>query len=939
MQFHLKLLGGYELLSANGAPVRLPTRKSWALLAVLAQSGKQETTREELTTLLWPHSAQNQARASLRQELAVLRKSLLKVGLEPVIAQGETIRFDTTGLTIDTHQLRAYAKSVDEADLHAVTDVFTGEFVQGLSIRSEPFEEWIWVERQNLRDLALDCLLRALDYAEKQGNPERVGSIARAILDVDLTDETAHRALMRSYWETGRKAEALNQFNRCKDILARDLDTAPSTETNALADRIRLKQRKPAPPPPKRPARATYQASILPAFSPPEKREVTLLVFGTPQIGTLSQTLDPETLAQCLENAFSHCLQIVTELGGMLINRFGDKIVFAFGYPNTSEHDAKRAVLAAQQVIAEQQTNAREQVSVRCGIAQGETMVTMQSGLFQNQPYFSGAAVFQATFLEQMAQASQVLVTTNLRKTLESSFELMPVSGPENTTVAYVVKAERASSSRFEIQGITDKLTRLTGRNQELGELTEIWQSARTGSGSVAILQGEPGIGKSRLLHAFQQVILPDSPTLLQISGSPYHRQSALFPVIQCLHTLLGTHQITNVETKQNLISKWLQNLGLENAKFLGLLTVLLSTQTTTLAKNVGGLSGAHSSPPVEVLTKFFRAISQTRPLVLIIEDLHWMDPTTQELVRYISNSIQDLPVMVVVTQRPESPLEWPKTTPIYMIELTRLNPQLSREFVQEICPPDWPQKTIDQVVQRSDGVPLYLEELVGAICEAGTGSSHAESLLIPESLQALLMARIDRLESAKTTLQIAAVIGRVFEHGLLARVVDCGAQELEAQLNLLLERKLIYRIGRAPYARYEFKHVLVQEMTYRSILKKYRKRYHLKIAQALVNPIAEQTETAAEVIARHFRKAGKPFEAIGFLEIAGKQAVRVSAHQEAAIHFAEAVSLAEKLPKSNDQQALELKFLLLLGPQLLAAHGFASNETIAVYARARLGQ
>ena len=449
-------------------------------------------------------------------------------------------------------------------------------------------------------------------------------------------------------------------------------------------------------------------------------------------------------------------------------------------------------------------------------------------------------------------------------------------------------------------------------------------------------MQGEPGIGKSRLLHSLQQEVLPDAPTILQISGSPYHRQSALFPIIQCLQALLGTDQMPDAESRQERIAAWLQNIGSENPIFLDLMTMLLSGEPANGASGIQGLSTVQPDSPVALLTRFFKAVSRIRPMVLIIEDLHWMDPTTQDLVHRLANQIGDLPVMVVATLRPETSQEWLKTTPVHLIELNRLTPQLAQGFVREICPPDWSQDLIDQVVQRSDGIPLYLEELVGAICDAKTGGSETGPLLIPESLQALLMGRIDRLGAAKGILQIASVIGRVFEHGLLARVVDCGAAELENQLAVLMERKLIFRIGRVPYARYEFKHVLVQEMTYRSILKKQRKQYHLKIAQALINPVAGQTATAAEVTARHFRKAGKPLEAIDFLEIAGKQSVLVSAHQEATNHFAEAVSLAEKLPKSVEQQALELKFLLLLGPQLLAAHGFASNETMAVYARAR---
>jgi DNA-binding SARP family transcriptional activator len=539
LQLQLKLLGGYELLTANGTAVRLPTRKSWALLVILAQSSKQESTREELTTLLWPHSGEEQARASLRQELAVLRKTLQKNGLEPVIAQGEVIRFDPAGMVIDTYRLREFAKSAEEVDLHTVTDLYTGEFVAGLGIRSEPFEEWVWVERQNLRNLALDCLLRALDRAEKHQNPERAGCIARAILDIDLTDETAHRALMRGYWETGRKAEALKQFKRCREILARDLDTEPSSETCDLADRIRVVRRKPLRKMPlSTPAGVaprTYQASIMPAISPPEKREVTFLVFGTPRIEALSRKLDPEELSLRLERSFNLCLQVVTELGGMLANHFGDRMVFTFGYPDTSEHDAKRAVLAAQKAFAGQQASEGQQAGLRCGIAQGETLVTLQSGIFQNLPYFSGAAVFRACALEQMAQASQILVAGNLRKPLESSFELALLSDAQGGSGAYAVKAERRTSSRFEIQRFTELLSGLTGRHQELAELIEVWQPARAGSGRVAVLQGEPGIGKSRLLYSFQQEVLPDAPTVLQISGSPHHRQSALFPVIQCL--------------------------------------------------------------------------------------------------------------------------------------------------------------------------------------------------------------------------------------------------------------------------------------------------------------------------------------------------------------------------------------------------------------------
>jgi len=927
VQPHLKLLGGYELVASNGEKIRLPTRKSWALLAYLVQSGKIENSREELATLLWPNSGEDQARASLRQELAVLRKTMLEAGIKPIIAQKEAIQFNPDGLSIDTRELHKIAQSSPESNLHQVADLYAGDFISGLNIRSEVYDEWLWLERQHLRDMALSCLLRALTHDEMAGNPAKTIATAKSLLTIEPIDENAHRALMQSYWITGRKTEALKQFKHCQNILMRDLDTGPSAETVALADKIRLEQQPKA-----------KQPSITKDACPSrEKREITVLVFGVSNIEDLSQTHDPEELSSRLNACAQHCQQAVQQFGGKLVNRLGDKLVFVFGFPTANEHDSERAVLAALNAIQTTETSSKETpILLSCGISQGEMLVDPQAGSSNEQPAFSGAALINATKLEQMAKGSETLVSFATHASLKNKFDMNLVQSTGNNTRAYSVQAEKPYASRFEIRGISDGLTRLTGRKQELAELEKIWATTCGGSGGLAIIQGEPGIGKSRLAYRFVEKVNTGNPTVLQFSGSPHHGQSALFPVIQCLQHYLGLETITDETEKLETLTNWIDTLGLDQHSFLRPLCNLMSPVTIDVEKLEANLTGLQSEPPIETLVACFRALAREKPLLLLFEDLHWMDPTTELLIKTMATQVPKLPAMVLLTLRPEGRPKWFQKTPMLTVELTRLSPQQCVDFVRHISPSSWPADMIDKIITRSDGIPLFLEELVNSMLDEHSEAANIKTASVPESLQASLTARIDRLGAAKPVLQLAAVIGRVFDHSLLEKVVDMSPKDLESILVQLQNRRLIYRIGRAPYARYEFKHVLVQELTYRLILKQQRAQYHLQIATALRDRLGGNSAQTPEITARHFEMAGRPEDAIVFLETAGKQAVRVSAHQEAVTHFSKAVSLVTSFVPCDDSRALELKFLLLLGPQLIAAHGFASDQAIEVYARAR---
>ncbi len=989
----LRFLGGYEIVTTAGTALSLPTRKCWGLLAYLAQSAGRSLARDDVATLLWSRSGEEQSRASLRQELATLRKVFSKAGLDPIHASRDKIQFSDTEIGVDTAKFWDLSSRSDVESLQTAVDGYQGAFLKGLSVRSEPFEEWVWWERQKHHDAALATLLVLLNQYESKDDLGRAIETAKRVLILEPTHESTHLAMMRLYTRIGRRGEALQQFNRCREIMKRELDASPSAETVMLAEQIRKESV------PGRMLRGdgagmvhgtspggngAFEAgaasgypgavgepsvddsgwtpksnlSAIAGVSDPatydgvaERREMTVLSLGLANAAELSGELDPEDLTVALEAFRTCCAAIAREYGGYRFHVVADRLIIGFGYPRAQEHDPERAVLAgvkAVQAVARLDTVA--DLVARCGIASGEVIVTAASADRPLDAQIAGNALFAAAQLEQQADPGAVIIATSTNALVQSAFETRPIGGivdggrPALYAQLYSVVGEKLVRSRFDARHFGAHLTRLIGRDLELGELLEHWGRLSTGPGRHVTILGEPGIGKSRLIHAFCGRIGANGTGLLQLDCSPHHQSSVLYPIVQYLKSVMGFAAADSDERKLDRLERWLRENKLNVEEIAPYFCTILALSCGHRYTKSRLSAQEQKERMLDALVDHIIHLCEKECLLLIVEDVHWIDPTTGEFLGRLRKRLPHYRVMLILSRRPGDPPRWLDEEAGTVVALRRLTDAEANSMLAELQLGGLSVEQVARIVERADGVPLYLEELAKPLSEPAIGGSPGEqagrpaaaSEQIPHILQASLMARIDRLGLARRVLEIASVFGRRFSFSELSSVASAEPQALHDALKQLQEADLIFRIGRVPEVQYEFKHALVQEFTYRSILKQQRVAHHRRIASVLEQQVRAEIAAQPEVIAYHFTEGGNLSKAIEFLEVAGRQAIGVSAHQEAISHFRRALALVELIPEEDRRSERELRFLLLLGPQLLASHGFASSEVEAIYARAR---
>jgi predicted ATPase/DNA-binding SARP family transcriptional activator len=919
----LVLLGGCALIGVDGNYLRLKTRKSWALLALLAQAKDGECTREYLASLLWPRSGEEQARASLRQELAILRKTLHVGNQQLLEARTEAIKLRRDLFSIDCYNLEKWATSEDYADTLKIPKVYQGELAAGLNIRSAPFDDWVWLERQRLQDLAITGLEKILAHDEADGDPQVILGTAQSIIEIDPTHELAHQHLMKNLHTLGRRSEALAQFSRLQEIMRRELDADPSEETFELYHQIRGQKAGSA--------KNGISESLQQNTMRQEKRELTIAAFGIANPTNQHEILGAEEISDLLVQMEAQCQEVVPKFGGTLLGMIGDRCLAIFGYPTAGELVAERSVFAARELSGKTLTShTKGIVQISCGIANGETLISMTEAKRPHPSHLSGSAVTQATTLSFMATGGQVLIGSTTQALLRNAFKVEQVAALSQGNVAYQVVREQTVKNRFDASEMSNTLSLFTGRDRELSRLTELWDKSKRYEGTTVCVIGEPGIGKSRLVHSFLRMRLTNSATVMQFSGSAHHQNTAFHPVTEEFRRVVGIDQAEKPDESQTALQCWLSDIGLSDDEDMQDVAILLRGFFAQVS------DGAHIEKPASTLIRCFNKLAEKGPVVLIFEDFHWMDSSTQKLIREMQSEIKTSSILVVVTSRQD-----PTTTKIdiplsHQIQLNPLSKAQAHELALQICPPHTKDSQIDEIIELSDGIPLFLEELINSISDQeDTPRTYKKRGLIPASLQETLMARIDKIGSEKEILHIASVIGREFSQELLQSVARYDTDHIESYLEKLQNQDLVYRIGVSPYARYEFKHALVQDLTYKSILRQDRKTYHQKVAQALKAGVACLTPAEPEVIAWHFENSGELDEALDYLEIAGRQAVNLSAHYEATQHFRHALNLAHSDNRSGELEGRIRKILLLLGPQLLAEHGFASEEVRDVYAQA----
>ena len=682
-----------------------------------------------------------------------------------------------------------------------------------------------------------------------------------------------------------------------------------------------------------------------------ERRQVTVMFSDLVGSTALSAQMDPEDLREVI-SAYQKCVaDTVGRLGGFIAKFMGDGVLIYFGYPQAHEDDAERAVRAGLELIAAVtglKTHAALQT--RVGIATGLVVVgdLIGSGASQEQAIV-GETPNLAARLQGVAEPNSVVIAESTRKLLGDLFELedlgaKDLKGVEGPARAWTALRPASVEGRFDAFHASG-LTELVGREEELEILLRRWSRAKSGEGQVVLLSGEAGIGKSRLTAALLERLSAEPHTRIRAFCSPQNTDSALYPSIGQMERAAGLTRDDKLQAKLDKLDAVLAQSS-TSAEEAALFAEMLSIPNDGRYPALELTPQQRRQRTLDALVLQAVALSRQKPLLMIFEDAHWTDPTSLELWGRVVDRIPNLRALLIVTFRPEFGPPWIGRPYVTALTLNRLAQREIDAMIDRVVGNKLlPASVRQDIIERTDGIPLFVEEMTKAVLEAGSESAAkrtaaavpSPALAVPASLHASLMARLDRLGSAKEVAQIGAVIGREFPHALIAAVARKAEPELGSALNRLIEAGLLFRQGMAPHATYLFKHALVQDAAYGTLLREPRRALHARIAATLESQFSEITETRPELLARQCTDAGLIEKAAGLWGKAGQRSLERFALNEAVAQFTRALDQVASLPATPALRREQIKLQVGLANALYHARGMTAIETGAAFDQARV--
>ncbi|MDA2919113.1 TOMM system kinase/cyclase fusion protein [Desulfobacterota bacterium AH_259_B03_O07] len=701
-------------------------------------------------------------------------------------------------------------------------------------------------------------------------------------------------------------------------------------------------------------------SQVKPEAPEGERRQLTVMFCDLVGSTALSEKLDPEELRDVVRNYQEVCANVVGRYDGHIAKYLGDGILVYFGYPMAHEDDAQRAVRSGLEIVGDvQQLNARSKqvgairelaLKVRIGIHTGLVVVgEMGAGDVREKTAVVGETPNVAARLQEQAETNSVVVSSTTHRLIQGFFdcrELGPhtLKGFSQPLDIYLVLKETDVKSRLDV-AITKGLTPLVGREQEVKLLLERWEQVKEGMGQVVFVSGEAGIGKSRLLQVLKERLAQEPHTRIENRCSSYYQNSSLYPVIDHFHRLLGFTRGDSPKEKLGKLEEVLRKYGFPHEEMVPIFATLLSLPIPDRYPPLNLTPQRLKQKTFEALLSWLLKEADQNPVLRIVEDLHWVDPSTLEYLGLLIEQVPTVRMFTILTFRPDFNPPWVMRSHLSQINLNRLGRKQVQKMIDRISGGKaLPDEVLQQVAAKTDGIPLFVEELTKTVLESDllreeNGKYKLKgslpSLAIPTTLHDSLMARLDRLVTVKEVAQLAATLGREFTYDLLRAVSPLDEQDLQRELAKLVEAELLYQRGLPPQTRYFFKHALIQEAAYESLLKSKRQQYHHKIARVMEEQFPETSETQPELLAHHFTEAGHLNQAIPYWHQAGQRATERSAHVEAIGHLTKGLELIKDLPDTPERGEQEFTLQTGIGVALMITKGWATPEVENAYARA----